>query len=42
MNRDLNDFPLARDIALRIREKIKAEKGLGASAGNSRNTFWRN
>lgn len=32
-------IPLARDIALRIREKIKAETGLNASAGISYNKF---
>jgi DNA polymerase-4 len=30
---------LARDVALRIREKIKAETGLNASAGISYNKF---
>jgi DNA polymerase IV len=32
-------IPLARDVALRIREKIKAETGLSASAGISYNKF---
>jgi DNA polymerase-4 len=32
-------IPLARDIALRIREKIKAETGLNSSAGISYNKF---
>jgi DNA polymerase IV len=32
-------IPLARDVALRIREKIKAETGLNASAGISYNKF---
>jgi DNA polymerase-4 len=36
---NLQDIPLARDIALRIREKIKAETGLNASAGISYNKF---
>jgi DNA polymerase-4 len=30
---NLQGIPLARDVALRIREKIKAETGLNASAG---------
>ena len=34
---NLQGIPLARDIALRIREKIKAETGLNASAGISYN-----
>lgn len=36
---NLQSIPLARDIALRIREKIKAETGLNASAGISYNKF---
>ena len=36
---NLQGIPLARDIALRIREKIKAETGLNASAGISYNRF---
>lgn len=36
---NLQEIPLARDIALRIREKIKAETGLNASAGISYNKF---
>jgi DNA polymerase IV len=36
---NLQDIPLARDIALRIRERIKAETGLNASAGISYNKF---
>lgn len=32
-------IPLARDVALRIREKIKSETGLNASAGISYNKF---
>jgi DNA polymerase-4 len=36
---NLQDIPLARDIALCIREKIKAETGLTASAGISYNKF---
>jgi DNA polymerase-4 len=36
---NLQGIPLARDIALRIREKIKAETGLNASAGISYNKF---
>jgi DNA polymerase-4 len=36
---NLQDIPLARDVALRIREKIKAETGLNASAGISYNKF---
>ncbi|MGY4484298.1 nucleotidyltransferase/DNA polymerase involved in DNA repair [Bradyrhizobium sp. LM3.2] len=35
----LQCIPLARDIALRIRERIKAETGLNASAGISYNKF---
>jgi len=35
----LQGIPLARDIALRIREKIKAATGLNASAGISYNKF---
>jgi DNA polymerase-4 len=37
--RTLQGIPLARDVALRIREKIKAETGLNASAGISYNKF---
>jgi DNA polymerase-4 len=36
---NLQGIPLARDIALRIREKIKAETGLNALAGISYNKF---
>lgn len=36
---NLQGIPLARDIALRIREKIKAETDLNASAGISYNKF---
>ncbi|MGY4287050.1 DNA polymerase-4 [Bradyrhizobium sp. LM2.7] len=36
---NLQGIPLARDIALRIRGKIKAETGLNASAGISYNKF---
>jgi DNA polymerase-4 len=36
---NLQGIPLARDIASRIREKIKAETGLNASAGISYNKF---
>src|SRR6478752_7995959 len=36
---NLQGIPLARDVALRIREKIKAETGLNASAGVSYNKF---
>ena len=36
---NLQDIPLARDVALRIREKIKAETGLNVSAGISYNKF---
>ncbi|MBV9530177.1 MAG: DNA polymerase IV [Bradyrhizobium sp.] len=36
---NLHGIPLARDVALRIREKIKAETGLNASAGISYNKF---
>lgn len=36
---NLQGIPLARDIALRIRQKIKAETGLNASAGISYNKF---
>jgi DNA polymerase-4 len=36
---NLQGIPLARDIALRIREKIKAETGLNASAAISYNKF---
>jgi nucleotidyltransferase/DNA polymerase involved in DNA repair len=35
----LQDFPLARDVALQIRATIKAETGLNASAGISYNNF---
>ncbi|WP_247986661.1 DNA polymerase IV [Bradyrhizobium sp. 186] len=36
---NLQGIPLARDVALRIREKIKADTGLNASAGISYNKF---
>jgi DNA polymerase-4 len=36
---NIQGIPLARDVALRIREKIKAETGLNASAGISYNKF---
>jgi DNA polymerase-4 len=36
---NLQNIPLARDIALAIRAKIKAETGLNASAGISYNKF---
>lgn len=36
---NLQSIPLARDVALRIREKIKADTGLNASAGISYNKF---
>jgi DNA polymerase IV len=36
---NLQGIPLGRDIALRIREKIKADTGLNASAGISYNKF---
>jgi DNA polymerase-4 len=36
---NLQGIPLARDIALQIREKIKIETGLNASAGISYNKF---
>ena len=36
---NLQGIPLARDVALRIREKIKAETDLNASAGISYNKF---
>jgi DNA polymerase IV len=36
---NLQGIPLARDVALRIGEKIKAETGLNASAGISYNKF---
>jgi DNA polymerase-4 len=36
---NLQGIPLARDVARRIREKIKAETGLNASAGISYNKF---
>jgi DNA polymerase IV len=36
---NLQDIPLARDIALAIRAKIKTETGLNASAGISYNKF---
>ena len=36
---NLQGIPLARDVALRIREKIKAATGLNASAGISYNKF---
>src|SRR6478609_8386112 len=37
---NLQGIPLARDIALRIREKIKAETGLNASAGSPTTSSW--
>src|SRR6478735_8201143 len=36
---NLQGIPLARDVALKIRERIKAETGLNASAGISYNKF---
>src|SRR4051795_4651303 len=36
---NLQGIPLARDIAFKIRERIKAETGLNASAGISYNKF---
>jgi hypothetical protein len=36
---NLRDIPLARDVALAIRAKIKQETGLNASAGISYNRF---
>src|SRR6202048_1066592 len=36
---NIQGIPLARDVALRIRQKIKAETGLNASAGISYNKF---
>jgi DNA polymerase IV len=36
---NLQGIPLARDVALRIRKRIKAETGLNASAGISYNKF---
>lgn len=39
---NLQNIPLARDIALTIRAKIKAENGLNASAGISYNKFLAN
>jgi DNA polymerase-4 len=36
---NIHGIPLARDIALRIREKIKVQTGLNASAGISYNKF---
>jgi DNA polymerase-4 len=36
---NLQGIPLARDVALRIRKKIKAKTGLNASAGISYNKF---
>jgi DNA polymerase-4 len=36
---NLQGIPLAREVALRIRERIKAETGLNASAGISYNKF---
>lgn len=39
VTQNLQGISLARDIALRIREKIKAETGLNASAGISYNKF---
>ena len=38
---NLQGIPLARDIALAIRAKIKEVTGLNASAGISYNKFWR-
>jgi DNA polymerase-4 len=38
---NLQGIPLARDVARRIREKIKAETGLNASAGIATTSFWR-
>jgi DNA polymerase-4 len=38
---NLQGIPLARDIALRIREKIKSETGLNASAGILTTNSWR-
>ena len=37
---NLQGIPLARDVALRIREKIKAETGLNASAASPTTSFW--
>ncbi|SDC63680.1 DNA polymerase-4 [Bradyrhizobium brasilense] len=42
VTKNLQGIPLARDIALRIREKIKAETGLNTSAGISYNIFLAN
>jgi DNA polymerase-4 len=39
VSENLQNIPLARDIALAIRAKIKAETGLNASAGISYNKF---
>jgi DNA polymerase-4 len=39
VSENLQGIQLARDVALRIREKIKAETGLNASAGISYNKF---
>ncbi|MGY4309620.1 DNA polymerase-4 [Bradyrhizobium sp. USDA 4369] len=39
VTQNLQGIPLARDIALQIREKIKSETGLNASAGISYNKF---
>lgn len=39
VTQNLQDIPLARDIALAIRAKIKVETGLNASAGISYNKF---
>jgi DNA polymerase-4 len=39
---NLQNIPLAQDIALTIRAKIKAENGLNASAGISYNKFLAN
>jgi DNA polymerase-4 len=38
---NLQGIPFARDVALRIREKIKTDTGLNASAGISYNKFLR-
>ncbi|QUS39478.1 DNA polymerase IV [Tardiphaga alba] len=39
VTKNLQDIPLARDIALKIRAKIKQQTGLNASAGISYNKF---
>jgi hypothetical protein len=39
---NLQGIPLARDVALAIRAKIKEVTGLNASAGISTTSFWRN